>query len=327
MAVRGSGMFLSIVVCTHSLENYPNLIKAVESLLEQTYREREIIVAVDGNPELYTRFVSRYESRPEVRAVLLEKNSGVSAARNAGVRVAGGEVIAFMDDDAMADKDWLKELLVIYKACDAVAVGGKILPVWPERRPDYLPEELYWLVGATNAGFAGEKVTEVRNAYGPNMSFRRQVFREVGLFSPVFGFLGNSYIQAEEPELAIRMKHKFGKGVIYNPKAIVHHLVPAAKLKVGCLLKRSFYQGYSKALVRKLDASADSIDTEKSYLKYLLLDRIPRRMARAYHPAELKKVFILVASVTCVVLGFTYCYLKRTSISKTSLTKAGYASR
>ena len=326
MSAGTTGMYISVVVCTHSLEDYPKLVKAVESLLAQTHRAREIIVSVDGNPDLYARFVSQYQSHPEVRAVLLEKNSGVSEARNAGIRVAKGEAIAFMDDDAMADKDWLKQLLAIYQESDAVAVGGKILPIWPERRPDYLPEELDWLVGVTNDGFAAEKVTEVRNTYGPNMSFRREVFREVGLFSRVFGFLGKSYVQAEEPELAIRMKRRFGKGMIYNPKAIVYHHIPPSKLKVGCLLKRSFFQGYSKALVRKLDASTDSIDTERSYLKYLLLNRIPRRMSRAYHPAELKKVFILVASMTCVVLGFIYGNVKRTTVAKAPVPNAGSAS-
>ena len=125
-----------------------------------------------------------------------------------------------------------------------------------------------------------------------------------------FARKGTLYIQAEEPEFALRMKQTLGKGVIYNPDAIVYHKIPQSKLGVRILLRRAFYQGYSKALLGHLNISADSIATERSYLKTLLLKYIPLRMKRIYNLTELKKLSVLIASIFSVGLGFSYGYAK-----------------
>jgi glycosyltransferase involved in cell wall biosynthesis len=307
-------MLVSAVVCTHSLDNYPNLVEAVDSLLSQTHTEMEVIVAVDGNAELYERVSAHYGGNKAVKTVLLKESVGVSGARNAGIKAAKGDIIAFIDDDATAEKGWIENLLSTYREYDAAAVGGKVLPVWLGGKPDYLPEELYWLVGITHEGFAEEKVVEVRNTFGPNMSFKKEVFQKAGVFNENLGFArkGTSYIQAEEPEFALRMRRELGKGVIYNPKAVVYHKIPPAKVKVGLLLKRAFYQGYSKALLKKLSISADSVATERSYLKALLFEYIPGRLKRFYRLTELKKLLMLFACIGAVGLGFVYGYVKRT---------------
>ena len=142
------------------------------------------------------------------------------------------------------------------------------MPIWLTKKPDYLPEELYWLVGSTYEGFAKEGVTHVRNALGTNMSFKREVFEKVGSFNQDLGFgrKGAPYIQGEEPEFALRMQNTLGKGVIYNPNLIVYHKVPEWKTRLRILLRRAFYQGYSKALLKKLSRSPKPLAPEESYL-------------------------------------------------------------
>src|SRR3972149_3676761 len=108
-------MLVSVVVCTHSLDNYRNLVEAVDSLLQQTYPKMEIIVVVDGNGELHERVLAGYGSKETVKAVLLEENVGISGARNAGVRAAKGDVIAFLDDDGIAEKGWMENLVATYR--------------------------------------------------------------------------------------------------------------------------------------------------------------------------------------------------------------------
>jgi glucosyl-dolichyl phosphate glucuronosyltransferase len=314
-------MYVSAVICTHNLNNYQNLVEALRSLLEQTYQEREIIVVVDGNAELFERLTLDYRENAVVRAILLKDNAGVSEARNTGIRVARGDVIAFMDDDAIASSEWMETLVATYKSFDAVAVGGRILPIWTEGEPQYLPEELYWLIGVTHKGFAEDKISEIRNTFGPNMSFKREVFETIGSFNKDLGFSKRSgaYLQAEEPDMALRMKQAFGKGVMYNPEAVVYHKVPLAKLRVGVLVKRSFFQGYSKAILRRMNKSVTghAMDVEKHYLKAMLIKNIPQRMKRAYHLSELKKAAMLIASIISVGLGFVYGSLKKVQLPYT----------
>ena len=106
--VTARDVFISIVICTHRSERYEDFEEAVNSLLSQSYNNLEIIVVVDGNKELYDKI---QKSGIEVDKIRLnEKNLGLSESRNKGIKEAKGDIIAFFDDDAVADEDWLKEL-------------------------------------------------------------------------------------------------------------------------------------------------------------------------------------------------------------------------
>jgi len=74
-------MLVSVVVCTHSLDDYPNLAEAVDSLLEQTAPEMEMVVVVDGNEGLHQRVVTDYGSQETVKTILLKENVGLCGAR------------------------------------------------------------------------------------------------------------------------------------------------------------------------------------------------------------------------------------------------------
>lgn len=309
-------MFVSIVVCTYSLDNLQNLTDAVDSLLNQTHKEMEIIIVVDGNQELHESIVKVYDGQGKVKIMLTEESLGAFGAGNVGVKAAQGDVIAFLDDDAVGEKRWIENLVDIYEKSDAISVGGKILPIWLSKKPDYFPEELGWLVGITHEGFADEKVAEVRNTFGPNMSFRREVFEKIGLLNEKLGFAkgGTTYMQGAEPEFALRMKNKLGKGVIYNPEAVVYHKIPPSKTRPRTLLRRAFYQGYSKALMKRRSPSPETLATEESYLKDLLFTYIPRRIKGIFSAnsiMEFKKLSFLIASILSVGLGFVYGYAKR----------------
>jgi len=311
-------MLVSVVVCTHSLNNFGNLQEAVDSLINQTYDQMEIVIVVDGNKELYDVLMNNYDTSDSIKIVSSNVNIGISGARNIGIKEAKGDVIAFIDDDATADNNWATSLVDIYERGDAISVGGKIVPMWLGGKPRYFPEELGWLVGITHEGFAEEKVVEIRNTFGPNMSFKREVFDRIGYFNEKLGFgkRGTSYIQGEEPEFAIRMKRGMGKGVIYNPAALVYHRIPESKTRPKVLLRRSFYQGYTKALLKRLNPSPESLSAEGSYLRNVLFKFIPRRLKKVFSLnaiVELEALSLLIASVLSVGLGFMYGYCKRPS--------------
>ena len=147
-------MFVSAIVCTYRSNDYKDALEAVASLLNQTYPEIEIIIVVDGNERLRKKIAAVYNTQNKIQVIASKENIGVSGARNLGIRRARGDIIAFLDDDAIAGKRWIEDLVDTYQRKDAIAVGGKILPIWLAKKPDYLPEELYWLIGLTFKGFA-----------------------------------------------------------------------------------------------------------------------------------------------------------------------------
>lgn len=309
-------MLVSVIVCTHSLNNLQNLVDAVDSVLNQTHKELEIIIVVDGNQELYERIVKVYGAKDNANIIVTKESLGAFGAGNVGVKAAQGDVIAFLDDDAIGENGWIENLVDIYEKSDAISVGGKILPIWLSDKPDYFPEELGWLVGITHEGFAEDKVHEVRNTFGPNMSFRREVFEKIGLLNEKLGFAkgGTTYMQGAEPEFALRMKNELGMGVTYNPQAIVYHKIPPSKTKPRVLLRRAFYQGYSKALMKRRSTSPDALATEGSYLKDLLFTYIPRRTKRIVSlnaVKEMKQLWFLSAIIASVGLGFLWGQVKR----------------
>lgn len=293
-------MLVSVIICAYTMERYDDLREAVESLLNQSYRNLEVILVIDEDEELYKTTKEEFDAK----IVFNKERIGLPASRNKGIEVAEGDIIAFFDDDAVADKNWLSELVKMYEERDAIAAGGKILPLWIGNKPKYFPEEFYWLVGATHKGFP-EEITEVRNTFTSNLSFRADVLAELGGFKSELKAKSGIPMQSEETEICERMRMKFGRGVIYNPNAIVYHKVFPEKLKLGYLLKRNFWQGYSKAIMEK---SVGRIEEEKSFLKYLLINRSLYRLKKGLTGSleDLGKLVAIWLFTLCVGVGYVY---------------------
>ena len=125
-------MKISIIICTHQTRRYSDFVEAI-NLLIQNYENTEIIVVVDGNEELYAK-ISKNENKNVDKIIFNDKNLGLSESRNRGIKGANGDVIAFFDDDAVADENWLKELVKMYEEKEAIAAGGKLLPKWEKTK-------------------------------------------------------------------------------------------------------------------------------------------------------------------------------------------------
>ena len=298
-------MLVSVITCSHRIDRYPDLVDAIESLVAQTYKDLELIVVVDGDEALYDQIMK--DGVPADKVVSNETNVGLSESRNRGMAVASGEVIVFFDDDAVADRDWIKELVRMYDEYDAIAAGGKIVPLWIGGKMNFLPEEYYWLIGATHRGFA-EGITEVRNTFGSNISFRAEVLDALGGFRGEMGVRGSGALQGEETEMCVRMKKKFGKGVMYNPDAIVHHKIVSARTKVTFLMRRAFWQGYSKRMIAEMGYS---MDVEGDFLRDLVcvgvFGRVKEILRFKIVPAV--QIFFLGLFTATVFLGYMYRYV------------------
>ena len=301
-------MLVSVIVCTYNINRFSDFMDAVNSLLNQSYKDIEIIVVVDGNDELYGE-VLRHRNLigRDVIVLLNETNLGLSKSRNRGIEASSGDVIAFFDDDAVANEDWIKELVRMYDEYDAIAAGGKLIPMWVDGKMDFLPEEYYWLIGATHKGFSSG-VAEVRNTFGSNISFKSDVLKSLGGFRGEMGIKGSGVLQGEETEMCVRMRQKFGKGVMYNPDAIVHHKIFTERTKVKFLLKRAFWQGYSKRMMEEL---GHSMTVESDFIKSLangIYVRVKAMTKFKLVPAV--QIFFLILLTFMVFMGYVYKIMK-----------------
>jgi Glycosyltransferases involved in cell wall biogenesis len=146
---------VSVVLCTYTLDMYEHFREAADSVLDQTHDDVELVVVVDGTPEVYEQVVDDYGDRENAVIECNDENVGLLASRNRGAELATGDVVAFIDDDAIADEEWVERLVRAYEEEDAIAAGGKMTPEWVAGKPSFLPEEFYWLIGVTHEGVRG----------------------------------------------------------------------------------------------------------------------------------------------------------------------------
>jgi len=304
-------MKVSVVVCTYTMDRYDVFREAVESVLAQTYDPVEVVLVIDGNSEVYERVVEEFGDYENVIIHNNEKNRGISFSRTKGAELASGEIVAFIDDDGVAEPDWIEHHVTAYEQTDAVAVGGYVAPDWVTTKPNFFPEEFYWLVGCTERGFA-EDGEEIRNGYGSNVSYRRSVFLDVGGYDVNTGRKGDRHIQAHEAPVGIRIREEYGKGVVYVEDAVVHHKLFAYRGEFRWLVFRSFWQGFSKRMMELLYPGAQG--NENAFLKDLFIRALPSRLKCAAVEKSTKPfqeaVAIIVFSAA-VGLGYLYGLTKR----------------
>jgi len=288
------------VISTYSKDRLEYLLDCVDSLKKQTLKPAEIILVLDPNSELIEFYRMRL---PDIK-IAVSQEQGLSNARNVGVKNAKEEIIAFIDDDAVADKDWLKNLTKNYEDPKTMGVGGQIRPLW-NKSPKWFPSELNWVLGCTYKGLP-ENRASIRNPIGCNMSFRKKAFERAGYFRCDIGRFGKKLLSGEEMEFSVRVLEKIPDSkIIYEPSAIVYHKVDAKKANLKYLCKRSFYEGISKALIADARKNGSTIlSTENQYIKHLLKTAIPSRLKRIYKLQSLLQILVLIFSSLIVFLGF-----------------------
>ncbi|MBT8161780.1 glycosyltransferase [Arthrobacter sp. GN70] len=299
-----AGPSVSIVICCFTEDRWDLLLRGIGSVLEQSLPPEQVIVVVDHNRGLYLRLA---EAVTGVEVVENSGPTGLSGARNTGVQTATGEIVVFLDDDAEATSDWLARLVPLYDDPDVLAVGGRVEPVWESGRPAYFPEELDWIVGCTYRGLP-RVATQVRNVIGANMSFRHEVFEQVGGFHASLGRQGARPLGCEETEMCIRASiNAPGTRVVYEPAAVVLHHVPANRGTLRYILARAWSEGVSKAQVTRLSGRAEILGPERRYVRRVLpraVFRGLRSFGQGGDPGGVARAGVVVAVLAVTAVGY-----------------------
>jgi glycosyltransferase involved in cell wall biosynthesis len=291
-------------VCTYTESRWDELLAAIASINAQGHPPLETIIVIDHNAGLQER-VER-----EVAGIVLTENveqRGLSGARNCGVRVARGDVVAFLDDDAFAAPDWLEQLAATYADPSVVGAGGSIVPLWERGRPGWFPEEFLWVIGCTYRGMP-ERTAAVRNVIGANMSFRREVLESVGGFAHGIGRLGSRPIGGEETELSIRALRRWpGRTILYEPAASVRHRAPAGRGTLRYFHSRCYAAGVSKAVISKHVGAGDALATERRYAIHVLGTGVARNLAdgvRRHDIDAFKRAAVIATGLAATTAGY-----------------------
>ena len=205
------------------------------------------------------------QADPERRRVVTEPVAGLSRARNRGVAEATGDVVLFIDDDALAPRGWVAAHLAAHRRDAATtAVGGPVVLTWPEGRPRWLTPGLEHWYSALDHGDHGDHAgpfPRPDGPYGANMSVRRTALTEAGGFAERLGRRGRSLLSGEEAELWQRL---WGSGgtIVYDPATLVLHRVAATRSTRRWVIRRGWGQGRSNARLGAMTAAGPTAWTD-----------------------------------------------------------------
>ena len=307
---------ISVIISAYSMERYEDITALLDSLYHQTYRDFDILLVIDKSKELYTRLEELAKEKGYTNMHVLFNTSlgGLSKARNIGVQNTQGEIIAFIDDDAVAFPEWLQEIAETFKDDNhMIGMTGPAIPLWENAKLSWLPEEFYWIYSCMHPKWKGQ--AKVRNVWGTNMAFSREAFLICGYFKESFGIKGGdkkgwSAPGAEETDFSIRATSLTGKHIIYNPLMKIKHRVYVYRSSWRFISRRAFWEGCSKSMLKRLHKGQNShvLSNEYDLLKRIFFHLIPMSIAGLGHDFKNSwhKLTATVVIVSCVAFGYTW---------------------
>ena len=242
---------LSVIICTYHRDKY--IYNVLKSLADNTLSpEQYEIVLVDNNCTDNTRgecdrFVQNF---PDVTLrYFVETNQGLSHARNRGIKESTGDILVYVDDDALVNKEYLQTYYDFFNQYpDIDAAGGPIIPKYETEEPAWMSHFTRSLI--TGYKYLGDKAKEFpKNDYpgGGNAAYRSSVFEKVGLYNVDLGRKGDSLVGAEEKDIFDKMV-SLGMRFYYLPDAILYHLIPEKKLSKDYFDRLTYSIGKSERM-------------------------------------------------------------------------------
>jgi GT2 family glycosyltransferase len=291
-----------VVICAYTEERWDDVLAAVASVRAQSLAAHEVIVVVDHNPALLGRL---RPALPDVKVIPNSGPQGLSGGKNTGVAASAGDIVAFLDDDAVAEAGWLSAMASGYDGANVAGVGGLTLPRWDGAAPRWFPEEFAWVVGCTYRGMVRGPI---RNLMGGNASFRREVFDVAGGFRSGIGRTASGRpLGCEETEFCIRLRQAAPETVLlYDDNAVIWHRVPAERARFAYFRTRCYAEGLSKALVTRSVGVGDGLASERRHAMVALPRGVARglRAAVTGDPSGLGRAASIVAGLAFTTFGY-----------------------
>jgi GT2 family glycosyltransferase len=209
------------------------------------------LLVVDNDPEASAQErVEQWQSRfPVPVRYLVETASGAAHARNRAISAAAAPILVMQDDDVVAPPGWLQALIAPLRDGTADCVGGRVELDPLPKRPQWFDEPgLGGYLAAFDLGPVARPLEPEEYLLTANLAARTGLLRSTNGFDPRLGPRGRRQIVSDDVQL-VRDLRKAGGRIYYTPDAVVVHELTAARLRPWWLLRRSYWQGRSDAIV------------------------------------------------------------------------------
>ena len=229
-------MFISIVICTYNRADF--LFNALGKLTKILLDENDFeLIVVDNNSSDNTRKVVDEFSGVNY---FKEARQGLSYARNLGYRVANGEWVAYLDDDAYVKENWFERLIDTIKKYNYDAFGGVYLPWYRQGKKSWYLDEY----ASNTAWMCFSEVVTLENDFfsGGNCVYRRSLLEEVGGFPPNIGMSGGIVSYGEEVFVQTVARKK-GAVIGFDPHLIIYHYASPGKQTLRWFFTSSMARG------------------------------------------------------------------------------------
>ena len=225
---------LTVIICTYNRAKYIGALLESVAANDLSKSEYEIVL-VDNNCTDNTRAIcdAFAAAHKDVNfRYVVESEQGLSAARNKGIKEAKGDLIVYVDDDALVDTHYLRDYVEWFAANhETMACGGPIEPLYETHEPSWMtPYTKALLTAWMNYGDKVREYPKGRYPGGGNAAYRKEVFDKVGVFNTALGRKGGNLMGSEEKDIFDKM-HALGMQVLYLPTPVLHHCIPQAKLE------------------------------------------------------------------------------------------------
>jgi GT2 family glycosyltransferase len=285
-------MSISIVIATYNRATL--LGECLRQLADQPFETDDDVVVVDnGSTDETPRVIEAARQRFPVRLRhLTESCPGKSHAVATAVAVAGGDVLAFTDDDVTVDPQWTATIRRIMRDSNAALVGGPVFPRWEATPPSWLrfetPEfgRLAAPLGLLNYGPASIELGQ-RTVLGANMAVRRTSINKVGGYACHLGKLRGTLLSGEDHDLCQRVQAA-GYKAMYCPELRVAHWVPIERMSARYSMSWFFWSGITHAMLDAAEPGSPSTGVPAHFFRRALMSSIQAvRAAAQVEPARL----------------------------------------
>lgn len=232
--------FFSVCICTR---NRPELLgRALDGVLAQTAPAESFeIVVIDNASREDARQAAMGYVRPDRRLrVIPEPVVGISAARNRAAAEAAGEWLAYLDDDAIPEPDWLARAGELVNKFDPDLLGGPFEPYYTSQKPAWFLDRY----GAGGYGERGRWLTGDEYLFGANFFIRRKLLLSAGGFPLNLGPRGEWLFYGEETGLQrVLRRQNPDLEVYYAPELAIRHWVAPFKMSISGRLRQRWAEG------------------------------------------------------------------------------------